>query len=145
MKAGLTGLIVLAAAFAGGPAFAEMTDADLCAQLQNLERMSGYSAIGHAQGLDPNDILGKAHLSDLALGPVPCSVTPGAPTEVLCSLASGDGVQQQLADFVRTCAAGDINKAEATDDGKKSTFWFNSGVMLKLFDSGDAVTFKFVY
>jgi hypothetical protein len=106
--------------------------------------MSAQAVRGHAGAKDPTDLLGRAQLSDLAIGDQPCTIDAEPPTEVACSLKSEPGLLQQLTAFTQTCAAADIQKSDAPDP-QRAYFWFKSGAMLRLSNHASEVVLTFVY
>ena len=146
VKAGIVIAVICAAGLlAATPGVAgDVGNDPSCIQLKNYAQFDAATVRNHARGLDPNDPLQESQTSDLDLGGVPCDVEPSVP-ELVCSGTVDPGGFEQLAAFTQECTASLATKASASDDGHMLHIWYRSGAMLKMSNSGSAMTIKFVY
>ena len=149
MTKGKTGIVIAVICAAGLLAAAPVMADDVgndpsCIQLKNYAQFDAATVRSHARGPDPNAPLQESQTSDLDLGGVPCDVEPSVP-ELVCSGTVDPGGFEQLAAFTQTCTASLATKASASDDGHMLHIWYRSGVMLKMSNTGSALSVKFVY
>jgi len=142
-----SGILSVAGLLAAAPAIADDVGNDpSCIQLRNYAQFDAATVRNHERGLDPNDPLQESQTSDLDLGGVPCDIDADGPaTELVCSGTVVPGCFEQLAAFTQTCTASLATKASASDDGHMLHIWYRSGVMLKMSNTGSALSVKFVY
>ena len=142
-----SGVLSVVGLLAAAPAIADDVGNDpACIEIRTFAQFDAPAVRTHERGPDPNDPLGQTQTSDLSLASVPCQIEASdIATELMCGGTIDPNDFAGLAAFTRDCTADLTTKTSTANEGRRYYFWYRSGVMLKMSNTGNALTMRFVY